>query len=47
MSSAIFSFILIQTYNAKEIATEFANYFSSVGREYANKIEQSDSDIQT
>ena len=37
----------IQTYNAKEIATEFANYFSSVGREYANKIEQSDSDIQT
>ena len=37
----------IQTYNAKEITTEFANYFSSVGRKYANKIEQSDSDIHT
>ena len=37
----------IQTYNAKEIATEFANYFSSVGTKYANKIEQSNCDIHT
>ena len=37
----------IQTYNAKEIAAEFAKYFSSGGRKYANKIEQSDIDIQT
>ena len=37
----------IQTYKAKEIATEFANYFSSVGTKYANKIEQSDCDIHT
>ena len=37
----------IQTYNAKEIATEFANYFASVGTKYANKIEQSTCDIHT
>ena len=37
----------LQTYNAKEIATEFARYFSSVGSAYANKIDQSKIDITT
>ena len=37
----------IQTYNAKEIATEFAKYFSSVGTTYANKIDQPKTDIHT
>ena len=29
----------IETYNAKEIATEFAKYFSTVGATYANRTE--------
>ena len=37
----------IQTYNAKEIATEFAKYFSSVGSTYDNKIDQPKTDIYT
>ena len=37
----------IQTHNAKEIATEFAKYFSSVGTTYANRIDQSKTDIHT
>ena len=37
----------LQTYNAKEIATEFAKYFSTVGSTYANKIDQPKTDINT
>ena len=37
----------IQTHNAKEISTEFAKYFSSVGTTYANKIDQYNIDIYT
>ena len=37
----------IQTYSAKDIATEFAKYFSSVGRNYAKEIDQTNTDIHT
>ena len=37
----------IEICNAKEIATEFAKYFSTVGTTYANKIDQPNTDINT
>ena len=37
----------IEIYNAKEIATEFAKYFSTVGTTYANKIDQPNTYINT
>ena len=35
----------IEVHNAKEIATEFAKYFSTIGKNYANKINPSVTDI--
>ena len=37
----------IETYNAKETATEFAKYFSTVGTTYVNSIGQPNTDINT
>ena len=37
----------IEVHNAKEIATEFAKYFSTIGKNYANKINPSVTDIQS
>ena len=37
----------IEIHNAKEISTEFAKYFSAIGKKYANKIDPSDTSIQT
>ena len=37
----------IEIYNAKEIATEFKKYFSTVGTTYVNKIDQPNTDINT
>ena len=37
----------IEVHNAKEIDNEFAKYFSTVGKAYANKIEESTTSIHT
>ena len=37
----------IEMHNAKEISNEFAKYFSTVGKAYANKIEESATSIHT
>ena len=37
----------IKVHNAKDIATEFAKYFSTIGKNYANKINPSVTDIQS
>ena len=37
----------IELHNAKEIATEFAKYFSTIGKKYANKIDPSVTIIHT
>ena len=37
----------IEVHNAKEISNEFAKYFSTVGKVYANKIEESTTSIHT
>ena len=46
-TTALLKISTIQIYNAKEIATEFAKYFSTVGTTYANKIDQPNIDINT
>ena len=37
----------IEIHNAKEISTEFAKYFSTIGKKYANKIDPSVNSIHT
>ena len=37
----------METQNAKEIATEFAKYFSTVGTTYANSIDQPNTNTHT
>ena len=37
----------LEIHNAKEISTEFAKYFSTIGKKYANKIDPSETNIHT
>ena len=37
----------IEIHNAKEISTEFAKYFSTIRKKYANKIDPSVTSIHT